>query len=348
MSQKNNETPALIAALVATALLVGGAGWWLTQSGILGGNPSTEVSSTDGEADSSFPTGSTGGSLSDVSSVPEGTFTYGGSTTWAPLRGTLDPKISSALPTFQLAYRDANSSSAGIELLTNGELDFAQSSRPLNSAEKRRAQQKGIQLKEVPVALEAVAIATHPDIDIPGLTLTQLKDIYTGNITNWNQVGGLNLAIKPASRSADGGTVQYFQEDILNGESFSSGLTILGTTTEAIRFVGATPGAIYFASAPEIVGQCTVAPLPIGTSARELVPPYRSPYVPSSDCPSRRNELNLEAFQAQTYPLLRPLYVVMRRGDGSVSEQAGTTYTNILKTEEGQDLLLQAGFVPLP
>lgn len=353
MSQQNNETPALVVALLATALLVGGAGWWLTQSGLLGGGSSAGGDSAEVTADgSNASTSASNGinsdtKLADVSNVPTGTFSYGGSTTWAPLRGAVDPLIQAASPSFQLVYRDANSSSAGIQLLIDGGLDFAQSSRPLNSAEKRRAQQQGLELQEIPVALEAVAIATHPDLDLSGLTLTQLKDIYTGNITNWREVGGPDLAIEPASRSVDGGTVQYFQEDILGGEAFSSDLIILGTTTEALRFVSSTPGAIYFASAPEVVGQCTVAPLPVGESADQFVPPFRSPYVAPADCPTRRNQLNIEAFQSQSYPLLRPLYVAMRK-DGSSSEQAGTAYANMLKTGEGQGLLLQVGFVPLP
>ncbi|MEL6937919.1 MAG: PstS family phosphate ABC transporter substrate-binding protein [Cyanobacteria bacterium J06598_1] len=344
MSKQNNETPALLVALMATVLLVGGAGWWLYKSDILGGSttppPPEEIESSELSEPSVA-------AFVDVPNVPEGNFSYGGSTTWAPLRGSVDPLIQTAVPSFQLTYKDAASSSAGIQMLTDGALDFAQSSRPLNSAEKRRAQQVGLELVEIPVALEAVAIATHPDLGIPGITLTQLKDIYTGAINNWSEVGGPNLAIELSSRGADGGTVQYFQEDVLQGKAFAPNLKTLNTTTEALRFVSSTPGAIYFASAPEVVGQCTVAPLPIGNSAQQLIPPYRQPYVPSADCPTRRNQLNLQAFQSQTYPLLRPLYVAMRKGEDT-SEQAGTAYANMLKTGEGQEVLSQAGFVPLP
>ncbi|MEM9150263.1 MAG: PstS family phosphate ABC transporter substrate-binding protein [Cyanobacteria bacterium P01_F01_bin.3] len=347
MSKSNNEMPALIVALIVTALLIGGGGWWLQKRGFIGGGSNSAETSPASTTASNSNGAQSVASFGDVDNVPQGTFAYGGSTTWAPLRGAVDPLIQSAVPSFQLVYKDASSSSAGIQLLTDGELDFAQSSRPLNSTEKRRAQQAGIELQEIPVALEAVAIATHLDLNIPGVTLAQLKGIYTGNITNWQEVGGPNLPIEPTSRSADGGTVQYFQEDVLDGDAFSSDLRTLGTTTEALRFVSNTPGSIYFASAPEVVGQCTIAPLPVGESAQQIIPPYRQPYVNPSDCPARRNQLNLEAFQSQTYPLLRPLYVALRKDD-AVSAQAGTAYVNMLKTQEGQALLLQAGFVPLP
>lgn len=360
MSNSKNETPALIAALVVTAALVGGAIWWVRDRGILSGGVDSVIVQPEGAAQSnsnganSNGSGSNGASSSGgnsfstaVENVPQGQFSYGGSTSWAPLRGGVDPTIQNAVPGFSLTYKNTSGSSDGIQKLIDGELDFAQSSRPLNSAERRRSQQKGIPLEEIPVMLEGVAVATHPELAIPGLTLTQLKDIYTGQLTNWNQVGGPNLAIQAASRSKDGGTVQFFQEDVLEGQAFGPSTKILGSTTEALRFVSNTPGAIYFASAPEIVGQCTVAPLPIGTSVRQLVAPYQQPYVPPSECPGKRNQLNLEAFQSQSYPLIRPLYVVIKQDD-QPGEKAGRAYSELLQTAEGQGLLQQYGFVPLP
>ena len=50
--------------------------------------------------------------------------------------------------------------------------------------EYQQSQQRGLSLKQIPVALEGLAIAVHPDLQIPGLTLGQIKDIYTGKITN--------------------------------------------------------------------------------------------------------------------------------------------------------------------
>lgn len=353
MSKSNSEIPALIVALAITATLVGGAAWWLKNSGMLtGGGTVATTTGPDGDfarssANLEGNRSVTGSLFAAVPNVPVGQFTYGGSTSWAPLRGGVDPAIQRALPNFRLTFKNAAGSSDGIQMLIDGELDFAQSSRPLTSAERRRSQQRGITLVEIPVMLEGVAVATHPDLPIPGLTLTQLKDIYIGQLTNWNQVGGPNLSVVPTSRGDDGGTVQFFQEDVLADQPFAATVQRLGSTTEALRFVGNTPGAIYFASAPEIVGQCTVAPLPVGTSVRQLVAPYQQPYVPSQECPNRRNQLNLEAFQSQSYPLIRPLYVIVRQ-DGQPAEQAGIAYAELLQTEEGQRLLNQAGFVPLP
>ncbi|MEO0457200.1 MAG: substrate-binding domain-containing protein [Cyanobacteria bacterium P01_A01_bin.114] len=362
MSQSKNEIPALVAALGITVALIGGAAWWLKDSPILKGlSPQTAGTPASGPPTTSQPTGSTPANppstgqpnlstFAEVSDIPSGQFEYGGSTTWAPVRGAVDPIIQQALPNFKLSYKDTPAqvpgSSLGIQMLIDGELDFAQSSRPLSEGEKQQAQQQGLTLKELPVAIEAVAIATHPNLSLPGLTLAQLKDIYTGQLTNWSQVDGPDLAIVPATRSDVGGTVQFFQAEVLDGQAFTSAVQRLPTTTAALRFVGDTPGAVYFASAPEVVGQCTVAPISIGPSLQQLTPPYQAPYVPPQDCPTRRNQLNLNAFRDNTYPLTRPLYVVS--SSHPQSEQAGRAYVQLLQTQQGQQLLQQAGFVPMP
>ena len=363
MTQPKNETTALLLSLGLTAVVVGGGFWWLKNSGIFGGTPTqsnapaqtANEQPTNAPFDSSSSSNSSSNSASNSWSfsrssagdinVPSGEFRYGGSTSWAPLRGTVDPMLQTTYPSFRLNYQNTSGSGDGIQKLINGELDFAQSSRPLTSKEKRNAQQSGIALEEIPVMTEAVAIAVHPDLAVPGITLSQLKDIYTGQIANWNQVGGPNLAIVPASRSA-GGTVQFFEEDVLEGDSFTSSLQEISTTTQALRFVSENPGAIYFASAPEVVGQCTVKPLAIGTSAQQLVPPYQQPYVSPENCPAQRNQLNIQAIANNTYPLTRPLYVIVKE-DGGVVEQAGTAYAELLQTTDGRSLLNQAGFVPI-
>ena len=350
MTQPKNETTALIVALGLTAAVIGGGFWWIKSSGILGGiaqsdTPADTASTSVQSGTDTATTQPSNAPISGVANVPSGEFRYGGSTSWAPLRSTVDPAIQAANSNFRLTYRNASGSGDGIRQLINGELDFSQSSRPLTSKEKRDAQKQGVTLDEIPVMTEAVAIAVHPDLTVPGLTLSQLKDIYTGQIANWNQVGGPNLPIIPASRST-GGTVQFFEEDVLEGAAFASNLRELFTTTQALRFVSENQGAIYFASAPEIVGQCTVAPLAIGTAAQQLVPPYQPPYVPPENCPASRNQLNLGAISNNTYPLTRPLYVIVKE-DGQAAEQAGTAYAELLKTPNGQTLLNQAGFVPI-
>ncbi len=354
MAQRN-ETPILILSLLITLGLVGGGYWWFV--GRSGGNLSTVFSSIPGSnAPPQSTTASSGAAsagaiakLAQVANVPAGVFRYGGSTSWAPIRLAVDPAIQTARPEFQLRYIDpvgsAPSSTSGIKMLLNGQLAFAHSSRPLEDSEYQQAQQRGFQIKQVSVAIDGLAVAVHPNLTITGLTLSQLKGIYTGQLRNWRQVGGPNLPIVPISRPLNsGGTVELFVHDVLAKAAFAPTVRLVNTTTEALRQVATNPGSIYFASAPEVVPQCTIKPIPIGRSASAFVPPYQTPFIPLSNCPAQRNQLNIAAFQAGQYPLTRNLFVVIRQ-DGSLEEQAGNTYANFLLTQEGQALVEKVGFV---
>jgi phosphate transport system substrate-binding protein len=350
MAQKN-ETLSLVAALLVTAGVIGGGLWWFNRDqGIdIGGIfPGTSGDPTISDQN---PPPSTGSTFADVDNIPSGLFNYGGSTSWAPLRLTVDPGIQAARPEFRLRYVDpasgAASSSKGIEMLIDGKLAFAQSSRPLEDAEFERAQQRGFSLQQVPVAIDGLAVAVNPSLEISGLTLTQLQQIYTGQITNWQQIGGANISITPYSRPVNsGGTVDLFREDILGGQDFGQNVQFVNTTTEALRALANAPGGIYYASAPEVVPQCTVKPVPVGRQPEQFVAPYSGSYIRESQCPQQRNTLNIEAFRSGDYPLTRSLYVIVKQ-NGQIEEQAGNAYANLLLTNQGQELMSQSGFVRL-
>ena len=374
MAQKN-ETPALMGATLAVAALLGGLWWIFKKSDFSIGNskpetPTIQASASSGtmtppDPSSSAPsqpgmrpgmqptavattTGGTssGGSFAGLS-APSGQFNYGGGTSWAPLRSSLDASIQSDLPQFQLRYVSPNSgpasSGSGVKMLIDRQLDFAQISRPLTNQEKQQAQQSGVSLKEIAVALDGVAVAVNPSLNVSGLTLNQLQEIYTGKATNWQQVGGPNLSIVPISRSiGSSGTVDLFVDSVLAGQPFSSTVQFIGTTTQALQKLGSEPGGVYFASAPEVVPQCTVKPLAIGQTVGQFVPPYQEPIVPKDQCPARRTQLNAQTLRNGTYPLTRNLYVVVRE---DASSKAGEAYANLLLSSVGQDRLEKAGFI---
>lgn len=111
-----------------------------------------------------------------------------------------------------------------------------------------------------------------------------------------------------------------------------------------MRKVAASPGGIYYASAPEIVPQCIIKPLPLGRTSSQLVPPYQEPFVPPSQCPNKRNQLNSQAFRSGDYAITRNLFVIVKQ-NGQTDQQAGVAYANWLLTPQSQDLIEKAGFV---
>jgi phosphate transport system substrate-binding protein len=353
---KNNDTPVLILSLLITLGLLGGGVWWFSKKSDVGKNLSDGSLFNDSQptnSPNSNPINSSNNSktFASVQNVPTGLFNYGGSTSWAPLRLSADAALQVAKPEYRLRYvqptNGAASSSSGIKSLIQGELTIAQSSRPINEQEIKAAQQRGFSLKQITVAIDGLAVAVHPNLDIPGLTIEQLKLIYTGKVTNWSQVGGPNIPIKAYSRKiADGGTVELFVQDVLGGQAFAQNVEFVSTTTQALKKLANSPGGIYYASAPEVVPQCSIKPLPLGLSQGQFVAPYQEPNILPADCPSKRNKLNIEAFQSGKYPITRNLFVVVKQ-NGQTEQLAGDAYANLLLTEQGQELIAQAGFVKI-
>ena len=288
--------------------------------------------------------------FTEIEQVPSGLFNYGGSTTWASIRAKMYPPIKNAWPDYQLRYLDPVNgnpgSSVGIKMLLEDQLSFSLSSRPLKNKEFQQARIRGYTIEQVPVAIDAIAVATHPSLSISGITIAQLADIYSGKITNWKEIGGPDLAIAPYSRHLnEGGTVEFFAKNVLGDRQFANTVVEVPNTTTGIRKVAENPGAIYYASASQIVSQCTVKALAIGRQSNFLVSPYRLPYLPPSQCNSlHHNQLNKQAFVNGDYPITRRLFVIIRK-DGRKDELAGLTYVKMLSSDLGQKMIGEAGFI---
>lgn len=338
----NRESAILIGTLLATLGVVAGGLWWIKEYLKIGSQTTaTAPNSTPKQIDSNC----------QIANAPKGLFSYGGSTAWAPIRRESEPIIARLCPHFRLRYTDpigrVPGSQTGIDMLIDGQLAFSQSSHSLTPENIEKAQARGIKLKQVPVAIDAIAIAVHPQQQVSQLTIEELRDIYTGKLTNWKQLGGANLEITPYSRPlSDSGTVEFFTENVLQNGKFAQNVEYLTNSTLAIRRVAKDPGAIYYASAPEMVYQCSIKPISLVNNARQPIPPYQKPLVSASDCPEKRNQLNKTAFTNATYPITRRIFAIVKIDDRS-DGQAGEAYAQWLLTDLGQKAIEQAGFVPL-
>ena len=290
--------------------------------------------------------------LAEVPNIPQGVFKYGGSTSFAPLRSqAIVSAIAKAHPKFQLLYSEPSGnrhgSTIGIKMLLAGGLSFTQSSRPIKDTELAQAQKLGFNLKQIPIAIDGIALYVNPSIAIPGLRLFQIRDIFAGKITNWNEVGGPNLPITPFSRNPEfSGTANFLKEKVLAGKNLGKNVREVETTTDSIRLVAKTPGGIGYATASEVVGQQSVDPLSLA-SINPLPLAIKNNYAFVSPFEiGNKNVINLTAFADGSYPLTRRLFVIVKQ-DGGVDEQAGTGYASLLFSQEGQKIIERVGFVPL-
>ncbi|MEH2282342.1 MAG: substrate-binding domain-containing protein [Nostoc sp.] len=334
----------LIIGKVLTLMVIGGLLWWLLKPNLLSRNsvnsPSNQNFNSVSKNASTFQT---------VAEVPPASFNYGGSTAWASIRQLVDSQIQSDRPELQLRYvnpvNGSPGSSSGIRMLLDGKLDFAQSSRPLTDEEKAIARERGFTLEQRQVGMDGIAVVVNPSLKVSGLTVEQLQQIYLGQITNWNQVGGPNLPITAFSqRPEDADTVIFPSNSDLKGQALGSNVQYVYSATEAVRQLSKTPGGVYYASARSVVFQCSVKALPLGRTSGQAIPAYREPMVSPEQCPRRRNQLNTQAIKNGSYPMIANLFVIIKQNKGR-EQQIGNAYTNLLLTDQGQRAIEQAGFV---
>lgn len=285
--------------------------------------------------------------MAEVNNVPQGTFYYGGSTTFASLRTQKTASaIRKAHPNFDLEYikpkKDNPGSGTGIKMLLNGKISFAQSSRPVKQSEMKRAKDKGFKLQLRPIAIDGIAIYVNPQLNIEKLTIPEVRDIFTGKITNWQQLSSNydDCKIEIFSRNVEaGGTVDYFKENVLAEQEFAK-FQEVKNTIESIDKVANTPCAIGYATASQVVNQREgkIKLIDLATNKNYSYISAKSIYP--------ENSTNIEAFSNGSYPITRKIFVVIKK-DGGQDEKAGRAYANLFLSDEGKELIKEAGFVPI-
>ena len=269
--------------------------------------------------------------------VPEGLFSYGGASIFAPLVANgINAGIEARNPGFELRYtkpldRDY-SSERGIEMLVDGEISFAFNDRALTDAEYQKAKLREASLKQIPVAIDGVVVFGNNDLKVSQLNLEQVRKIFTGEINNWNQIDPKvkNLPITPLAVNNEG-------LEVLGIKQVDLAPTVIYTDnyTQALRKVIATPGSISFASASLVQNQKLIKMF-------ELADGRTSNYIK----PAIDDKLNLKAFKNGSYPLTRRIFLVYRN-DETLDRKAGIAYSNYVSSPKGQEIVERSGFVPI-
>ncbi|GAA6618572.1 PstS family phosphate ABC transporter substrate-binding protein [Scytonema sp. NUACC26] len=299
------------------------------------GNPEINASNE------SFSNITLSNSIRDVLNIPEGTFNYGGGNTFAALVAQgLHEAIAASHPNFKLRYTESKDGKSGgtkgVAMVLDGQLSFTLNGASLEDTDYKKAQERGFQLKQVPVALDALVFFTHSDITIPGLSIKQLQDIYKGKVINWKEVGGPNLPIILFARDPKAANILT----LLLGEEvdqLSDKTRFVRDYTDAIRKVSVTPGSISFGASALIRNQQTIRPLAIAKGNSQE---YVQPYVED------REKVNTVAIRNGSYPINRRMFIVFRL-DGTIDQLAGEAYSKILLSKEGQQFVEKAGLVSI-
>jgi len=128
-------------------------------------------------------------------------------------------------------------SGTGIAALLNGATDICEASRDMKEKEYKLAREKGIEPYRVAVALDGIAVFLNEKNPVDKLTFLELKDIYTGVITNWKEVGGNDAQIILYGRENNSGTYVFFKEHVLDEEDFYEYTQTLPGTAAVVNAV---------------------------------------------------------------------------------------------------------------
>lgn len=275
-------------------------------------------------------------SMSQVKDVPPGLFSYGGALYFASLVAHgLNDAITQSHPDFNLRYTKPSnrdqSYTNGIKMLLDGQLSFAFNGRSLTGEEYAQADLRNVGLLQVPIAIDGIVLFSNNKTSVDNLTLEQVQGIFSGQITNWEQLGGSNLSIVPVLLTPENIEILGIKDipSVPYLTQYAANYTL------AIRKVIATPGAISFASASLVQDQQGIKVFSLAEEAST-----------NSVTPIVAGKADLELFKDGIYPLTRRLFIVIRQ-DGTPDQLAGEAYAQMLLSKQGQKIVEQSGFVPL-
>ncbi len=203
-------------------------------------------------------------------------------------------------------------SGAGIESLLAGTADIGNSSRALTDDEKASGAVENI------VAIDGIAVVTDTANTVTDLTQEQLVQLYTGEITNWSDLGGEDLPVVVVGRESGSGTRSAFEE-ILGVEDTCAYSNELDSTGAVMAKVASTPGAIGYVSLDVIDDSVSVFTL-------EGV------------------EANADNIKSGDYFLSRP-FVMATMGEISEQNEVIQTWFDYLASEEGRAVIADAGLI---
>ncbi|WP_449258132.1 phosphate ABC transporter substrate-binding protein [Chlorobium limicola] len=205
----------------------------------------------------------------------------------------------------------------GAKGLINKTCDIATMSRAMKPNELAAAKKKGIVPVRHVVALDGIAMVVHPGNPVRNLTKAQIKDIYSGRVINWNQVGGPNAKIVVIQRESNSGTQEAFKELVMGKTARISRTAETQASNGAIKSrIASTRSAIGF--------------IGLGFVDRSVKPVSVNGVLPSK-----------ATVKSGTYTVSRPLYFY------TADKPSGTlkTFVDLAGTPDGKRMITELGFI---
>jgi phosphate transport system substrate-binding protein len=221
-------------------------------------------------------------------------------------------------------------SGTGLSSLISGTCDIAMSSRNIKEKEIALAKQKGVNPNEIKVALDGLAVVVNPNNPVSKLTTDQLAAIFTGKITNWEEVGGKDEKIVLLSREVNSGTHVYFKEHVLRKNDPNSKEEF-------------APSALMLSSSQAIADEVAGNSLAIGYYGMGYISKKQKALNIAKDEKSEYEAPTIENIINGKYPISRPLFLYTN----GTPEGLVKKFVDFALSKEGQNIVLATDFVPV-
>lgn len=264
-----------------------------------------------GNSNSNNSTNQTSDNTQTEKPAQSATVSTDGSTSMQKVIGYLSESYMEENKNVKVTYNPTGSG-AGIQAVSEGRCDIGLSSRDLKDDEKTT-------LDQTVVAIDGIAIVVNPENKIKDLSVEQIGKIYTGEITNWKDVGGDDKPIVLIGREAASGTRDGF-ESITGTKDKCKYNQELTSTGDVIQTVSSNPNAIGYASLAAI--KDTVKTLSV-----ENVKPSK------------------DTIQNKTYKIQRD-FVLVTKNDTKLSD-AAQKFFDFATSKEADALIEKAGAIPV-
>ncbi|OGR02173.1 MAG: hypothetical protein A2511_13865 [Deltaproteobacteria bacterium RIFOXYD12_FULL_50_9] len=218
-------------------------------------------------------------------------------------------------------------SGTGIAALINATTDICAASREINDKELSLAAAKNLKPQGVAVALDGIAIIINQANPVSFLSQEELKKIFTGEFTNWKQLGGPDQAILVLSRESSSGTYVFFQEHVLSKADYTERAKLLPGTSAVVQSIATDKWAIGYVG----LGFAQKAGKDIKTVAVR------------KDDKSSAVEPSVETVKAGLYPIARKLYFYIGEKLSAQTQQ----FVDFCLSDKGQAIVQETGYVTI-
>ena len=251
-----------------------------------------------------------------ISSVSFAKITLEGSTTVLPIAQRAAEEMMDANDKIEISVRGGGSG-VGVNSLIAKKCNIAMASRSIKDSELQKAASNGVQPKAYVIAMDGIAVVVNTSNSVRSLSKKQVRDIFTGKISNWSELGGDNEKITVVSRDSASGTFEAFGELALNKEKVRADALMQASNQAVATTVKNTKGAIGYVGLGYMKDLADISIDGINAS--------------------------VETVLAGKYPYSRPLFMYT---NGPATGEA-KQYIDFLLSEDGQTIVKREGFVGL-